>query len=138
MEKNIEIQQKVAAYLLQIKAIKLSPTTPFTWASGLKSPIYCDNRTTLSFPQVRNYIRDSFVTLINQKYPDVDGLKSGFVRAAGYNLIATAHRGNTRLIAVVMGAKTPNIRVRETRRLLDLGFQMTQGRASLPPENILQ
>lgn len=67
-----------------------------------------------------------------KKYPDVDGLKSGFVRAAGYNLIATARRGNTRLIAVVMGAKTPNIRVRETRRLLDLGFQMTEGRAALP------
>jgi len=62
-----------------------------------------------------------------KKYPDVDGLKSGFVRAAGYNLIATARRGNTRLIAVVMGARTPDIRVRETRRLLDAGFQMIQG-----------
>lgn len=61
-----------------------------------------------------------------KKYPDVDGLKSGFVRASGYNLIATARRGNTRLIAVVMGARTPEIRVRETRRLLDAGFQMLQ------------
>jgi len=61
-----------------------------------------------------------------KKYPDVDGLKSGFVRAAGYHLIATARRGNTRLIAVVMGARTPDIRVRETRRLLDAGFQKLQ------------
>lgn len=69
---TIQIQQKVASYLLQIKAIKLSPSTPFTWASGLKSPIYCDNRATLSFPEVRSYIRDSFVTLIRQKYPEVE------------------------------------------------------------------
>jgi D-alanyl-D-alanine carboxypeptidase len=59
-----------------------------------------------------------------KKYPDVDGLKSGFVRAAGYHLIVTARRGNTRLIAVVMGARNPEIRVRESRRLLDTGFQM--------------
>ncbi len=69
---TIQIQQKVASYLLQIKAIKLSPSTPFTWASGLKSPIYCDNRATLSFPDVRSYIRDSFVTLIRQKYPEAE------------------------------------------------------------------
>jgi len=68
-----------------------------------------------------------------KKYPDVDGLKSGFVRAAGYNLIATARRGNTRLIAVVMGARTPDIRVRETRRLLDAGFQMAQGSQTALP-----
>ncbi|OPY91130.1 MAG: D-alanyl-D-alanine carboxypeptidase DacF precursor [Syntrophus sp. PtaU1.Bin208] len=59
-----------------------------------------------------------------KKYPGVDGLKSGFVRAAGYHLIVTAQRGNTRLIAVVMGARNPEIRVRESRRLLDVGFQM--------------
>jgi D-alanyl-D-alanine carboxypeptidase len=59
-----------------------------------------------------------------KKYPGVDGLKSGFVRASGYHLIVTARRGNTRLIAVVMGARTPDIRVRESTRLLDTGFQM--------------
>jgi len=59
-----------------------------------------------------------------KKYPGVDGLKSGFVRAAGYHLIVTAKRGNTRLIAVVMGARTPDIRVRESTRILDTGFQM--------------
>lgn len=72
MESINQIQQKVASYLLQIKAIKLSPSTPFTWASGLKSPIYCDNRATLSYPEVRGYIRDSFAALIRQKYPDVE------------------------------------------------------------------
>lgn len=54
---------------MQINAIKLEPTNPFTWASGWKSPIYCDNRKTLSFPEVRNYIKDEFVRLIREKYP---------------------------------------------------------------------
>ncbi len=57
-------------------------------------------------------------------YPDADGLKTGWVRKAGYHLVATAKRGETRLIAVVMGAKTPAIRARETARLLDEGFAM--------------
>lgn len=64
---------KVAEFLLQAKAIKLSPNKPFTWASGLKSPIYCDNRITLSFPHIRTYIRQQFSRLIEEKYgkPDV-------------------------------------------------------------------
>jgi len=50
----------VASKLLEIKAIKLSPSDPFTWASGLKSPIYCDNRIILSYPKIRNFIKESF------------------------------------------------------------------------------
>jgi orotate phosphoribosyltransferase len=64
--------KKTAEYLLQIKAIKLQPSNPFTWASGWKSPIYCDNRKTLSFPEVRSFIRDSFALLINELYPQVE------------------------------------------------------------------
>ncbi|MDD2673034.1 MAG: D-alanyl-D-alanine carboxypeptidase [Syntrophales bacterium] len=59
-----------------------------------------------------------------QKCEDVDGLKTGYVRAAGYHIVATAKRGETRLIAVVMGTKNPRIRTVETRRLLDEGFRM--------------
>jgi D-alanyl-D-alanine carboxypeptidase len=59
-------------------------------------------------------------------YPDVDGLKTGWVRKAGYHIIATAKRGDTRLIAVVMGAKNRAIRTKETERLLDEGFRMVQ------------
>jgi orotate phosphoribosyltransferase len=64
---------KIAEFLLQIKAIKLQPENPFTWASGWKSPIYCDNRKTLSYPQIRTFIRQQFVTEINEKFakPDV-------------------------------------------------------------------
>jgi orotate phosphoribosyltransferase len=61
-------QNLVAQYLLQSKAIKLEPTSPFTWASGWKSPIYCDNRKTLSFPEIRTYIKNEFVNLINEKF----------------------------------------------------------------------
>jgi orotate phosphoribosyltransferase len=64
--------KKTAEYLLQIKAIKLQPSNPFTWASGWKSPIYCDNRKTLSFPEVRSYIRDSFATLVRTHYPHTE------------------------------------------------------------------
>lgn len=64
---------KVAEFLLQIKAVKLQPEKPFTWASGWKSPIYCDNRKTLSYPQIRTYIRHQFVETINKHFakPDV-------------------------------------------------------------------
>jgi len=65
-------EKKTAEFLLQIKAIKLQPSNPFTWASGWKSPIYCDNRKTLSFPEVRSYIRDSFVNIIKDLYPQAD------------------------------------------------------------------
>lgn len=64
--------KQVAEYLLQIKAIKLEPTNPFTWASGWKSPIYCDNRKTLSFPEVRTYIKKAFAEAVFAKYPEVE------------------------------------------------------------------
>ncbi len=69
---NKESAYKVAESLLQIKAIKLNPTNPFTWASGWKSPIYCDNRKTLSYPPVRTYIRQQFVDAISENFPNVD------------------------------------------------------------------
>ncbi len=72
MIKTNEIAKKVAYQLLQINAIKLSPTSPFTWASGIKSPIYCDNRKILSFPAARDLIRDAFLQTINIQYPSVD------------------------------------------------------------------
>ncbi|MEJ6800330.1 MAG: orotate phosphoribosyltransferase [Crocinitomicaceae bacterium] len=64
---------KVAEFLLQIKAIKLSPNEPFTWASGIKSPIYCDNRVTLSYPTIRTYIRQAYAQSILDHYgkPDI-------------------------------------------------------------------
>ncbi|MEQ6124694.1 orotate phosphoribosyltransferase [Pseudotenacibaculum sp. MALMAid0570] len=65
--------KKTAELLLQIKAIKLSPSDPFTWASGWKSPIYCDNRVTLSFPSVRVFLKEEIAKIVEQQYgkPDV-------------------------------------------------------------------
>ncbi len=70
---NKDTAKKTAELLLQIKAIKLQPNEPFTWASGWKSPIYCDNRTTLSFPKIRNYLRENLAHIIEEEYgkPDV-------------------------------------------------------------------
>lgn len=70
----------LAMHLLQIKAVKLSPKQPFTWASGLHSPIYCDNRVTLSYPMVRTFIRQQFVEQLMQHYgkPDlIAGVATG-------------------------------------------------------------
>ena len=66
------VAEQVASHLLQIKAIKLEPNHPFTWASGWKSPIYCDNRKTLSYPEVRSYIKEQFAALIREKYPQAE------------------------------------------------------------------
>lgn len=70
---NKDTAKKTAELLLQIKAIKLSPQEPFTWASGWKSPIYCDNRVTLSFPAVRNFLKEEIAKLVEEKHgkPDV-------------------------------------------------------------------
>jgi len=73
MIKNKNTAKKTAELLLQIKAIKLQTKNPFTWASGWKSPIYCDNRITLSYPKIRNYLRENLATIIEDEYgkPDV-------------------------------------------------------------------
>ncbi len=70
---NKETAKKTAEVLLQINAIKLQPNDPFTWASGWKSPIYCDNRIVLSYPLIRNYIRETMAKHIEDRYgkPDV-------------------------------------------------------------------
>lgn len=68
------IAKKVAALLLDIEAIKIRPNTPFTWASGWKSPIYCDNRLSLSHPTVRTYIKNALCTRILEAFPEVEAI----------------------------------------------------------------
>jgi orotate phosphoribosyltransferase len=68
------IASLTASKLLEIKALKLQPSNPFTWASGWKSPIYCDNRKTLSYPDVRNFIKLQMTRIILEKYPDVQAI----------------------------------------------------------------
>jgi len=71
MFNNSETERQVAEFLLQIKAIKLQPNNPFTWASGWKSPIYCDNRVTLSHPTIRTYIRQQLTSAIQEMFGSV-------------------------------------------------------------------
>jgi orotate phosphoribosyltransferase len=104
--------KKTAEYLLQINAIKLQPSNPFTWASGWKSPIYCDNRKTLSFPEVRSFIRDSFADLVKRYYPDAEVI-------AGVATGAIAHGA---LVADKMGL--PFIYVRSGAKEHGLGNQI--------------
>jgi len=77
-----EIERKTAAHLLESKAIILQPSDPFTWASGWKSPIYCDNRVTLSYPVVRDYIKEAFKQTILDQFgvPDlIAGVATGAI-----------------------------------------------------------
>jgi orotate phosphoribosyltransferase len=69
-----ELGQQIAFELLRIEAIKLQPNDPFTWASGWKSPIYCDNRLSLSFPKVRTTIKNAFTDLIKLHYPGAEAI----------------------------------------------------------------
>ncbi|MCB9251410.1 MAG: orotate phosphoribosyltransferase [Flavobacteriales bacterium] len=69
-----ETSSKIAQYLLKAKAVKLSPDSPFTWASGWRSPIYCDNRITLSFPEIRTYIKQQMASAISENFKDADVL----------------------------------------------------------------
>ena len=66
---NNEDQKELASQLIKIEAVKLSPKQPFTWSSGWKAPIYCDNRKTLSFQETRNFIKNHFADLTREKYP---------------------------------------------------------------------
>ncbi|MDN5201404.1 orotate phosphoribosyltransferase [Fulvivirgaceae bacterium BMA10] len=73
-KQNLEIGKKIASMLLDIEAIKLNVDKPFVWSSGWNSPIYCDNRLSLSFPQVRDYIKEQLVNLVTQNYPGVEAI----------------------------------------------------------------
>jgi orotate phosphoribosyltransferase len=69
-----QIASQVASQLLKIEAIRLQPEKPFTWASGWKSPIYCDNRLSLSYPKVRNFIKESLTKAIKANFPEVEAI----------------------------------------------------------------
>ncbi len=84
---------KLAKFLLEIKAVKLSPRNPFTWTSGIKSPIYCDNRTVLSYPEVRNFVAESLASMVKEHFPEVDRL-AGIATAGIAHGVLAADRLN--------------------------------------------
>ena len=72
MINNTDMAAQTAEFLLKVKAVKLNNEHPFTWASGRKSPIYCDNRVTLSYPEIRTFIRQRFSEIVTDQWGDVD------------------------------------------------------------------
>ena len=90
---NKETAEKTAELLLQINAIKLNPKNPFTWASGWKSPIYCDNRLILSFPAIRNFIRDEFSKNIEQEFGRPDVIAGVATGAIGIGILVAEKMG---------------------------------------------
>ncbi len=84
---NKDTAKKTAEVLLQVNAIKLSPKAPFTWASGWKSPIYCDNRIILSFPTIRNYVRETMAKYIEQHYGKPDAIAGVATGAIGIGML---------------------------------------------------
>ena len=90
---NKNTAKKTAEILLQIKAIKLSPQEPFTWTSGWKSPIYCDNRIILSFPPIRNYIREKMAKFIDRHYGRPDVIAGVATGAIGIGILVAEHMG---------------------------------------------
>jgi orotate phosphoribosyltransferase len=103
---------KIADFLLQIKAVKLQPNDPFTWASGWKSPIYCDNRKTLSYPKIRTAIRQTFAEQIAERFTNIDVI-------AG---VATGGIAIGALVAEEMGL--PFIYIRSSAKGHGLGNQV--------------
>ena len=87
------LEKNIAERLLKIKAIKLQPNNPFTWASGWKSPIYCDNRKTLSYPATRTYIKNSLVRTIMDIYPDVEVIAGVATGAIAQGTLVAAELG---------------------------------------------
>ncbi|MHA7943173.1 orotate phosphoribosyltransferase [Formosa sp. 3Alg 14/1] len=90
---NKHTARKTAEVLLQVNAIKLSPSAPFTWASGWKSPIYCDNRIILSFPPIRNYIRETMAKDIEKQYGKPDVIAGVATGAIGIGMLVAEYLG---------------------------------------------
>ena len=87
MSMEYSTAHQVAEYLLQIKAIKLKPESPFTWASGWQSPIYCDNRITLSYPAIRKFLCQAMADEIKRSYPNVKAIAGVATGAIGIGIL---------------------------------------------------
>lgn len=129
MDSRLDPALKIAEFLLRIKAVRLDPKKPFTWASGWTSPIYCDNRKTLSHPVMRTYIRQQFVEAIHKEFGKPDMI-------AG---VATGGIAHGALVAQEMGL--PFIYVRSSAK--DHGMRnmvegdLSQGRSVVVVEDLV-
>jgi len=124
-----EIARQVAEYLLKIKAIKLNVNLPFTWASGLQSPIYCDNRIALSYPKIRGYIKRKLTDALNEHFQNTE------------IIAGVAMAGIPQGILVADTAKLPFAYVRSEKKTHGLGNQIegfvTAGQKVLVVEDLV-
>tara|TARA_R110000796_G_scaffold41772_2_gene103376 strand:+ start:41171 stop:41812 length:642 start_codon:yes stop_codon:yes gene_type:complete len=90
---NKDTAKKTAELLLQINAIKLNPENPFSWASGWKSPIYCDNRIILSYPSIRNYVREEMAKQVEKLYGKPDVIAGVATGAIGIGMLVADYLG---------------------------------------------
>ena len=104
MDKNTDIKRLIAEDLLRIKAVFLRPEDPFTWASGIRSPIYCDNRLTLTAPEVRTDVEEALAFTIKERFPEVEVLM-GTATAGIAHAAITAHLMGLPMGYVRSGAK---------------------------------
>lgn len=139
---NPDIAAQTAAYLLEVEAVKLRPDSPFTWASGWKSPIYCDNRLTLSFPEVRSFVTKSLCQMIKEEYPDVEaiagvataGIPQGALVAAELNLPMLYVRSKAKghgMTNLIEGKITPGQKVVVIEDLVSTGGSSLKAVADL-------
>jgi len=139
----METSKKIAQYLLQSKSIKLEPANPFTWASGWHSPIYCDNRKTLSYPEIRTFIRDSFVDRIIQSFPLPDVI-AGVATGAIAQGALVAEKMNLPFVYVRSASKTHGLEnliegvVEPGQKVLVIEDLVSTGGSSLKAVNALR
>lgn len=104
MTEASNVSMHIADILLEIGAVSLNPTVPFTWASGLKTPIYCDNRLIMSYPAARTQVEQALATLIQKEFPDVDVI-AGTATAGIPHAAIVAHLLNKPMVYVRSSAK---------------------------------
>ena len=120
--KNLE--RLFAEKLLKIKAIKLQPANPFTWASGWKSPFYCDNRKTLSYPSLRNFVKIEITRLILERFGQVDaiaGVATGDIPQGG--MVAAYTYGFPVAEEAFKNAKVPLVTLTNYEAVLDVALR---------------
>ena len=139
----IDSKQKIAKLLLQINAIKLNPAKPFTWASGWKSPIYCDNRKTLSFPLIRKEIVSCFADIIQNKYKEIDGVAAVATGAIGMGALVASEL-NLPMVYIRAAAKGHGLENRiegsyeKNQRYVVIEDLISTGNSSLSAVNALR
>lgn len=123
------MKKEIAAALLEIRAVFLSPNEPFTWASGIKSPIYCDNRLTLSYPHVRVKIENAMAELIKTNYPDCEAV-------AG---TATAGIAHAAIAAHILGLPMAYVRAsaKDHGRQNQIEGKLTRGQKVVVVEDLI-